>query len=251
LLEHSVKHIHAFIAPSRFCKEIHHSMGFNEPMVILPNFVPALEVRPLPTEKLVGRTPAKPYFLFVGRLEEIKGAQTLIPIFRHYQKADLLIAGTGTGERRLRRLAGDSSNIRFLGYVPERELQTLYRHAVAVLAPSVGYEVFSLVVLEAFRQKTPAIVRKRGGMPELIDESGGGFVYDTDEELLDAMERLMDPASRRKRGLLGYEAFQRKWTAEAHLKSYFALIDQIAAQGHASASTPEQESVRGARIPYV
>jgi glycosyltransferase involved in cell wall biosynthesis len=37
----------------------------------------------------------EPYFLFVGRLEKIKGLQTLIPVFRDYNKARLLIAGTG------------------------------------------------------------------------------------------------------------------------------------------------------------
>ena len=227
LLKRSVGHIDAFIAPSRSCEEIHRSMGFNVPMVVLPNFVPTAETPLLPSETPGGNGCRKPYFLFVGRLEEIKGAQTLIPVFRRYNKAELLIAGTGSCERRLREQAGDSPNIRFLGYVQERELQALYRNALAVIAPSVCYEIFSLVTVEAFRQQTPAIVRNLGGMPELIEQSGGGFVYDTDEELLDAMERLMDPACRRNLGLLGYEAFQKKWTAEAHLQSYFALIDKI------------------------
>ena len=35
-------------------------------------------------------------FLFVGRLETIKGVETLLPVFRRYSYADLLIAGDGT-----------------------------------------------------------------------------------------------------------------------------------------------------------
>jgi glycosyltransferase involved in cell wall biosynthesis len=42
--------------------------------------------------------PDGPFFLFVGRLEKLKGLQTLIPVFRRYLKAQLLIAGTGSYE---------------------------------------------------------------------------------------------------------------------------------------------------------
>jgi glycosyltransferase involved in cell wall biosynthesis len=85
------------------------------------------------------------------------------------------------------------------------------------------------VIIEAFRQQTPAIVRNLGGMPEVIAESGGGFVYDTEEELVAAMDQLLaDPSHGRGLGLHGYEAYQRNWTAEAHLEGYFALIREIA-----------------------
>ena len=66
-----------------------------------------------------------------------------------------------------------------------------------------------------------------GGMPEIVKESGGGF-YDTEEELLAAFEGLLtEPLYRRVLGLSGYETYQQKWTPEAHLKSYFALIREI------------------------
>jgi hypothetical protein len=67
----------------------------------------------------------------------------------------LLIAGTGNGEERLRKAASDSSNIWFLGYVPEPELQTLYREATAVIARHLCATKSFLVVIEAWRQKNP------------------------------------------------------------------------------------------------
>jgi glycosyltransferase involved in cell wall biosynthesis len=230
LLERSVKHVDAFIAPSLFCRDIHETMGFKRPMSVLPNFAPPAEDAPSTAAEPALPATAKPYFLFVGRLEKLKGAHTLIPVFRRYTKADLLIAGTGSSEQEVRKLASGSSNIRFLGHVPERKLQRLYREAVAVIVPSICYEIFSLVLIEAFRHQTPVIARNRGGMPDLIKESGAGFVYDTDNELAAAMEQLMDPPYRRKLGSLGYEAYQKHWTPEAHLKSYFALIGEIAAR---------------------
>ena len=74
------------------------------------------------------------------------------------------------------------------------------------------------------------IVKNLGGMPEIIEESAGGLVYSTDEELVTALDRLSADASyQRELGLSAYSAFQQKWTTEAHLRGYFGLINEIAA----------------------
>ena len=98
LLEAAVKHVDTFISPSHFTKDKHHQMGLNIPIVHLPNFVPPVELSSSTVEEAIGEALNEPYFLFVGRLEKLKGLQTLIPVFRHYQKAQLLIAGTGNDE---------------------------------------------------------------------------------------------------------------------------------------------------------
>jgi glycosyltransferase involved in cell wall biosynthesis len=224
LLENSLKHVDAFIAPSRFTENIHRRLRLKSPMVHLPYFVPST-----PTAKPLGKTPEKPYFLFVGRLEKLKGLHTVIPIFHHYQKAELLIAGTGDDEPHLKQLAGRCDRIRFLGHVSGPRLQDLYRGAVAVIVPSICFDVFPLVPIEAVSLGTPVIVRNLGGMPEVIDESGVGFIYNTNEELVSAMDRLLaDPSYRNQLGQRGYEAYKRNWTAEVHFERYFKLIHDIA-----------------------
>ena len=225
LLEAAIKHVDAFIAPTHFSKDKHHQMGLKVPIVHLPYFVPPSEVTSQASNPPPIEAPEGPYFLFVGRLEKLKGLHTLIPVFRRYRKARLLIAGVGGYEPELRQLAEGSVNIWFLGYLSDRQLQMLYRKAVALIVPSICFEVFAQVIIEAFRQQTPAIVRNIGGMPEIIMESGGGFVYDTEEELVAAMDQLLvDPSRRRELGWRGYEAYRRKWTPEAHMQGYFALI---------------------------
>jgi glycosyltransferase involved in cell wall biosynthesis len=162
-------------------------------------------------------------------MEKIKGLQTLIPVFGRYRKARLLIAGTGSYESQLRELAQGSPNLHFLGHQSGQQLQTLYRQAVAVIVPSLCFEVFPLVILEALREGTPVIARNLGGMPEVIHESGGGFTYDTEAELMAAIDHLLaSPSPRRELGQRGYQAYQQHWTVEAHLERYFALISQIA-----------------------
>jgi glycosyltransferase involved in cell wall biosynthesis len=106
-------------------------------------------------------------------------------------------------------------------------LRDLYAGAVAVLVPSLVYETFGLIALEAFAERTPVIVRDLGAPPEVVAESGGGFTYGTEDELVQAMDRLSaDPDLRRELGERGYEAWQRLWSEEAHLERYFAAIDE-------------------------
>jgi glycosyltransferase involved in cell wall biosynthesis len=229
LLERSVKHVDAFIAPSRFIRDTHLRAGLKARIEHLPNFLPDIDGEAHRSLQYNSETTSKgPYFLFVGRLEKIKGVQTIIPVFRHYSKARLLIAGTGAFETELRKQAEGINNIEFLGFLSRNRLQELYKNAVAVLVPSLCFEVFSTVILEAFRQRVSVIVRRTGDMAEVVEESGGGIFYDTDKELTDSMDKLLEDAGyRRELGSRGRRAFQKKWSAEAHINNYLALINNI------------------------
>lgn len=223
LLERQLGHVDLFLSPSRFTLEAHRQRGFTRPVRELPFF--------LPTANAVGAQRAspgeRPFFLFVGRLERLKGVQTLIERFRGYGEADLLIAGDGEYGPELRRQAEGLAHVRFLGRLHPDELRSLYAGAIALLVPSVGYEVFGLVTLEAFAQRTPAIVRDLGALPEPVVKSGGGFVYRTDDELLDAMEKLrLNPDLRRELGERGHAGWLRYWSEEPHLERYFEAIEE-------------------------
>jgi glycosyltransferase involved in cell wall biosynthesis len=194
--------------------------------VHIPHFLSSTENNALNSAPPINASLDTPFFLFVGRLEKLKGVQTLIPVFRRYRKANLLIVGSGSYETHLRKLARGCPNIQFVGSRYGRQLQDLYRQAQAVVVPTLTFESFGQVIIEAFRQKTPAIVRDLGAMPEIIAESGGGFVYNSDDELVDALDRILtSPLNRGKMGTSGFQAYREKWTAEAHLKKYFEVID--------------------------
>jgi glycosyltransferase involved in cell wall biosynthesis len=76
-------------------------------------------------------------------------------------------------------------------------------------------------------------------MPEVIDESGAGFIYDTNDELVSAMDRLLaDPSYRNLLGQRGYKAYKKNWTADVHLKRYFEVIDGIIADRNPSIEYP-------------
>lgn len=228
LLKSSLSHLNAIISPSKFTKKMHEERGLTSPIFHIPHFAPVPINSSGQFEEKVNEVPREPYFLYVGRLEKLKGIHTLIPVFKRYKKADLVIAGDGEYEIYVRKLAEGYENVHILGYVPHDRLSRLYERATALIVPSITYEISTLVIFEAFREKTPVIVRNIGGMPELIDESGAGFIYDSEEELIESMNRLLEDTSyRQKLGLKGYEGYLKKWNPESHLELYFELIQSI------------------------
>jgi glycosyltransferase involved in cell wall biosynthesis len=235
MLERSLKHVDAFISPSKFTAQMHKAMGLTVPTVHIPMFVPAPDNRDVRACHANRRRHERPYFLFVGRLEKIKGLHDVLQALRHYDKADLLIIGTGTYEDQLRSLGNVNQAIKFLGPLPYDELAELYEQAIAVIVPSLCYETFGQIIVEAFSFKTPVIVKDIGALRELVTESGGGELYQGDAGLIAAMERFrLDRDFRDRCGQLGYRAYQRLWTTERYFAQYFALIDEIRRQKHLS-----------------
>ena len=222
LLERMLPEIDLFLAPSRSTIHQHERRGFPFPIRHLPYFLPVDRTPPPTTEH-----PDRPYFLFVGRLVKLKGAQTLVEAFRRYDAADLLIAGDGVYESELRREAQGLEHVRFLGRVHPDELRTLYAGAVALLVPTLVYETFGLIALEAFGRRTPVIARDLGAVSELVRESGGGLVYRTEDELVDAMERLRtDREQRDELGERGYESAVERFAEDPHVAAYLSLIEE-------------------------
>ena len=226
-IRRAVRHVDAFIAPSRSAAHLHASNGFPAPVHHIPYFLPAAENWEVDVRSAESDHP-RPYFLYVGRLEKLKGVQVLLELFRDYMAADLLIAGTGVYENALRKQAQGLSHVRFLGRLDYERLSPLYRHALAVLVPSLCFETFNFIVIEAFSMGTPVIVNDIGALPEVATGGGGGLVYRTPAELLEHMEQLRtEPALRRTLGERGYQDCLERYTAAEHLKKYYALIEEI------------------------
>jgi len=221
-----MEHVDAVLFPSLSSMELHHRAGFDRRSIHLPEFAPD---RVTAAEPGGSQQDPRPYFLFVGRMERLKGLQTLIPVFRRNRRARLLIAGDGGMLSELVRMAEGLGNIEFLGQVSAEVLVALYRRAVAVIVPSLTYESFSLVTVEAFREHTPVLARNLGGPKELLEESGGGILFDTDDQLQAAVDRLLDdPQLRDDLATRGEQAYRQKWTEAVHLQRYLSIIAELA-----------------------
>jgi glycosyltransferase involved in cell wall biosynthesis len=226
-LERAGRQVDAFIAMSEFSRAKHREFGFPFDMEVVPYFLEDEATAP-PAGK---RPHARPYFLFVGRLEKIKGLDDVIPLFREYEGADLLIAGDGEYAGELRTLAAGIDRVRFLGRVPLEDLRRYYEHATALVVPSVCFETFGIIIIEAFRQGTPVIARRIGPFPELVERSGGGMLFETAAQLRAAMEGLAaDSGLRRDMAERARAAFGRHWSESAVIPRYLEVVRRVAQQ---------------------
>lgn len=231
LLERQLHHVDAFIAMSEFSRDKHREFGFPREMQVLPYFLPDQPAVPAtPSAPAADVRPhERPYFLFVGRLERIKGVQDVLPAFAGEGDTDLVIVGDGDYAETLRGLAADMPRVRFIGRVPNEQLASWYRHAVSLLVPSLCFETFGIILLEAFLQSTPVIARRLGPLPELILESGGGEVFDTRDDLVASMSRLSsDRAYRDRLAMSGRAAVDRLWSEHAVIPRYLDLVRTLA-----------------------
>ena len=90
LLERNVALVDRFLAPTEFVRQTHLASGLPMKISVLGHFH-----RPVPAARDDGAQ-ERPFFLYAGRLEKLKGVHTLIEAFRLYGEADLLIAGEGS-----------------------------------------------------------------------------------------------------------------------------------------------------------
>ena len=148
------------------------------------------------------------YLFTASRLDNSKRVDLIVDAVKGTD-VELVVAGTGPDEERLRAAAGP--NVRFTGRVPERELAALYRDARAVAF--VPYEEdYGLITLEAMLCGKPVVtVRDGGGTTELVQDGENGRVVDASAEALrEAITELW--ADKRARKRMGRAALERAST---------------------------------------
>ncbi len=186
----------------------------HQKVTIIPPGVDTHHFYPIPPDEAkeaIGIDPNDRMALFVGRIEPLKGVDTLIRAMAIVKKTCkqfvcphyLVIIGgdpeghpeRDTGEmQRLQELCkslGLDDMVLFLGKRGQGTLPYYYSAAEVVVMPS-HYESFGMVALEAMACGTPVIASKVGGLAYLIKEGKTGyFVQSQDPEALAAKLRLL------------------------------------------------------------
>lgn len=162
-----------FIAPTNFVKDLLVRSGFSaERVLVVPYFLSP----DLPT---LVRSPAigeQAYFLYAGRLSGEKGVDVLLQALAQLRSSvRLKIIGGGPEEKSLRILAvklGLGERVEFLGHQSRAKVWQLMSGALAVCVPSLWYEIFGLVALEAMALGVPVVASRIGGLPEVVGSAG-------------------------------------------------------------------------------
>jgi glycosyltransferase involved in cell wall biosynthesis len=118
------------------------------------------------------------YILTVSTVEPRKNLKTLLKVFAELRDPgfQLLIAGasgwkTSGVHEEYERLGLREDNVKFLGYVPDEDMNKLYSGAGLFVFPSL-YEGFGIPPLEAMASGTPVIVSSSSSLPEVVGDAG-------------------------------------------------------------------------------
>ena len=213
-------------------------------IMVVPCGVDLSLFRPVPqneARQLLGLPAGRRVVLFVGRIEPLKGIDTLLRAMAvlasdgasKQEDLSVIIVGGAPGAgaaqvrselERLQRLQaelGIEHLVTFMGAQNQDTLVYYYSAANVTVVPS-HYESFGMVALEAMACGTPVIASKVGGLAFTVQDGETGFlVPDRDPELLAAKIRsLLDDDGLRRR--LGRQAEQ--W---ADRFGWPAVADQI------------------------
>jgi glycosyltransferase involved in cell wall biosynthesis len=116
------------------------------------------------------------FFVYIGRLTEEKGLNTLLKSFET-NGAKLKIIGDGMLKEKIIDSAQKNANIEYLGFMNKSEILDILKTARALIFPSVWYEGMPLTIIEAFSVGTPVIASDLGAMSEMIVENINGFHF--------------------------------------------------------------------------
>jgi glycosyltransferase involved in cell wall biosynthesis len=153
---------------------------------------------------------------------------------------ELAVIGSGLLDATLRGLAaqlGVADRVRFPGRVPDDELRDWYRAADLFVLPTVAYEGFGLVTVEALASGTPVVGTPVGATPELLRPLDPRLVADSASP--DALARAIvgalafaDPDFRRR--CRAYAAERYAW--DAVIVGWEKALEELVARSRSSAA---------------
>ena len=142
----------------------------NEQVVVKSNFM----FDPLAKDTDGASRDEKPHALFIGRLSEEKGMDTLLEAFQ--ESGDpIRIIGGGPYEAQVKAAAEVCPNIQYLGFQEKPRIMAELQSAACLVFPSVWFEGFPMTLVEALAMGTPAVVSAIGGLPEIIEDGYNGL----------------------------------------------------------------------------
>jgi glycosyltransferase involved in cell wall biosynthesis len=164
--------------------------------------------------------------MFLGHIKEMKGIYDLLNAVKCLSdkgiEFHLSIGGIGETERlrdEITRLSLESK-VAFLGWISERDRDSLLRRTDIFILPSYS-EAMPMSILEAMSYAVPVISTRVGGIPELvIDGETGYLVKPGDLENLHRkiLELILDKEERVRLGNRGRQVIEKNHNLDVNIK---------------------------------
>lgn len=203
-----------YIALTEFCREKFISAGFSaERIAVKPNFVdlvPACDI---------DRTCD---LLFVGRLSPEKGIAVLVEALRKCPDVRLRAAGTGSESD----LLAELQQVTMLGLQQRENIYSEMHSASALVVPSLSYETFGLVAIEAFACGLPVIASRLGGLAEIVENGVTGLLFEpgnADDLVVKIQWARSHPGEMRAMGRAARLRYEERFSSESNHRQLMAI----------------------------
>lgn len=187
ILKTWTNNISVYIALTNFAKEKFIEGGIpSSKIVVKPNFVDVVSE--------IGEGKGN-YALYVGRLSKEKGILTLLEAWKKIDsKVPLKIVGDGPLVDLVIEEQKSGLNIELLGWQPINNVYKIMKDAKFLIFPSVCFETFGRVIIEAFSMGTPVIASNIGAAAELIEHEKTGLHFDPNNpnELVEKINWMLE-----------------------------------------------------------
>lgn len=181
-----------------------------ERIFVKPNFVQLP-----PAEPVSG----KEQYLYIGRLEELKGIRILLEAWKEFPEKKLLLCGSGPMEAWVRAYVKKHhmDQVLLLGQCEREKVLKLLAESKGLIVPSICYEGQPMVILESYAAGTPVIASDLGNAGNMVEpgRTGVKFACGDAESLREAVMELEEQKTWDTRAV-----YEEKYTAE---KNYIRL----------------------------
>ncbi len=171
--------------------------------------------------------PRGDYLAFLGRISPEKRVDRAIEIARRAGLKLRIAAKIDAADRQYfeSEIAHlfEQPHVEYVGEIGERDKCDFLGQARALLFPIDWPEPFGLVMIEAMSCGTPCIAWRAGSVPEIISEGENGFIVETIDAAVDAVQRVrqIDRAGVRR-------SFERRFSSDRMTRDYLELYARIA-----------------------
>lgn len=169
------------------------------------------------------------YALFVGRLSQEKGLDTLLAAWAEIGKSlPLRIVGDGPLAPIL--AEPQVAGVEWLGRQPRETVLELMKKANILVFPSVWYEGFPMTLVEAFAVGLPVVTSNLGGMAELVEHGNNGIHFQAGnaKDLFSLVHSLLSrPDVVVKMRQAARREFELKYTADRNYSQLQAIYNEV------------------------
>ena len=204
------------------------NIGINKNnLVVVNNFLSNDELKTQPNYS------NKNYFLYIGRLDKVKGVHYLLEAIKDLSREiEVHIVGKGSEEEKLKQYAKENNleNVKFLGFKNREEIKEEYQNCISTVLPCNWFENFPTTNMESFINGKPVIASNIGGIPEQVEHNKTGLLFEPAN--IEQLKKCIltywnNPELVKEHGRNGYEKAKTKYTEERYYKELMQVYENV------------------------